>query len=303
MEVHMFKRNWIMLLAILFLVGLISGCNVNPQPAGLTPIPPISPATTATLLPELPGTSGGGTSEPGTGNAPSGSAAIGVADYMRNCTPCHGDQGQGAIGPALRNSSFIQSNDQGVVQTISNGRPGTAMPAWLMANGGPLTSNVISNIAAYLKSIQNSPQIPRSTEQPVEPTETAAPANAPTPEPARPSNTGNPGAGATLAGDAKRGMPAFGQVCAACHGPQGVQGIPNPGSEDGFVPPLNPIDPTLKNSDPKAFALNIDLFLEHGSVPDGDGPMVAMPGFGDSKSLPDQTIADIIAYVISLNSQ
>jgi mono/diheme cytochrome c family protein len=222
---------------------------------------------------------------------------------MRNCTPCHGNQGQGAVGPALRNSSFVQTNDQGVITTIANGRPEAGMPAWLMANGGPLTQNDVNNVAAYLKSIQNTTQIPRSTEQPAEPTETAAPANAPTPEPARPSNEGNPGAGATLAGDAKRGMPAFGQVCAACHGPQGVQGIPNPGSEDGAVPPLKPIDPTMLNKDPKTFALNIDLFIEHGSVPEGDNPMLAMPAFGDKKFLPDQTIADIIAYVISLNPQ
>lgn len=299
----MFKRNWLVILAILLLVGLLAGCNVNPQPAGLTPLPPIKPGATVTLLPEVQGVGGGGTTEAGAGNAQTGSAAVGVADFMRNCTPCHGNQGQGAVGPALRNSSFVQNNDQGVVTTIANGRPGTAMPAWLMVNGGPLTQNEINNIAVYLKTIQNGPQIPRSTEQPAEPTETAAPANAPTPEPARPSNTGNPGAGATLTGDAKRGMPAFGQICAACHGPQGVQGIPNPGSEDGFVPSLNPIDSTLLNKDPKTFALNIDLFIEHGSIPDGKGPMLAMPAFGDNKIISDQAIADLIAYVISLNSQ
>ncbi|MDD5369067.1 MAG: hypothetical protein PHQ40_08280, partial [Anaerolineaceae bacterium] len=80
-------------------------------------------------------------------------------------------------------------------------------------------------------------------------------------------------------------------------------GIPNPGSEDGFVPSLNPIDSTLLNKDPKTFALNIDLFIEHGSIPDGKGPMLAMPAFGDNKIISDQAIADLIAYVISLNSQ
>ena len=89
--------------------------------------------------------------------------------------------------------------------------------------------------------------------------------------------------------------------CASCHGPQGVQGIPNPGSDDGSVPPLNPIDPTLANSDPKTFATNVDLFIQNGSVPEGPSPLIMLPPFGSNNMLTQQQIADIIAYVISLN--
>lgn len=66
--------------------------------------------------------------------------------------------------------------------------------------------------------------------------------------------------------------------------------------------PLNPIDSTLINADPKVSAANVDLFIEHGSVPSGDSPQIAMPACGDGKLLTGQQLADIIAYVISLNT-
>jgi hypothetical protein len=67
------------------------------------------------------------------------------------------------------------------------------------------------------------------------------------------------------------------------------------------VPPLNPIDPTIFNSDPKIFATNVDLFIEHGSIPEGPNPQILMPRFGDAKMLTQETIADIIAYMLAVN--
>ena len=104
-----------------------------------------------------------------------------------------------------------------------------------------------------------------------------------------------------MAGDVDRGKVDFGLYCAACHGPEGAQGIPNPGSDDGSVPLLNPIDSTLVNSDYATFATNVDLFIEHGSVPEGEGPQIMMPSFGDWSLLSDSQIADLIAYVLDLN--
>jgi mono/diheme cytochrome c family protein len=203
----------------------------------------------------------------------------------------------------LRNNQFIQTGgDQGIFTTIANGRAGTQMPAWLQANGGPLLDTQINNVIAYLHLLQNVAPVPSATPAPEEATETPAPPGAPTPEPARPSNEGNPGPAASMAGDANRGKVAFGQYCSICHGPEGVLGYPNPGSEDGSVPPLNPIDPTIVDPDPKVFATNVDLFIEHGSIPDGEHPTLLMPSFGDSKMLTDQQIADIIAYIIQINS-
>ncbi len=119
---------------------------------------------------------------------------------------------------------------------------------------------------------------------------------------ARPSNPGGPGPALSLQGDSQNGAQVFAN-CVPCHGSQGKGGVPNPGSSDGTVPSLNPIDDTIANADPKVFAYNVDLFVEHGSTPDGPNPAFKMPAWGDSKSLAPQQIADVIAYVISLNQK
>jgi mono/diheme cytochrome c family protein len=288
------------IIAVLALALLVSAClSPNPQPSGLTPVPTLAPAATLTLAPAIQG----GAAAAAPSAAGKGDAALGVPIYEQHCTSCHGIEGQGGIGPTLRNNQFIQTGgDQGIFTTIANGRPGTKMPAWLQANGGPLVDAQINNVIAYLHLLQGVAPVPSATPEPEEATETPAPPGAPTPEPARPSNPGNPGPAASLAGDANRGKPDFGQYCSICHGPEGVLGYPNPGSEDGAVPELNPIDPTIANPDPKVFAANVDLFVEHGSVPDGPNPSLLMPSFGDQKMLTDQQIADIIAYIIQLNS-
>jgi mono/diheme cytochrome c family protein len=120
-------------------------------------------------------------------------------------------------------------------------------------------------------------------------------------EPAKPSNPGGPGKAIDLTGDATAGAQVYVDQCQKCHGPEGKGGIQNPGSDDGTVPELNPIDPTMVSSDYKTFATNIDLFVEHGSTPEGENPDKVMTAFGDEKTLTDQQIADVIAYVISLN--
>jgi mono/diheme cytochrome c family protein len=118
---------------------------------------------------------------------------------------------------------------------------------------------------------------------------------------ARPSNPGGPGDAVKTKGDAKVGEQIFTARCVPCHGDQGKAGIPNPGSDDGSVPPLNPIDSTLVSADALTYATNLDLFIEHGSKPAGDSPVIMMPAWGDQKLLSPQEITDVIAYIISLN--
>ena len=117
----------------------------------------------------------------------------------------------------------------------------------------------------------------------------------------RPSNAGGPGPALQLVGDAKAGAKIFADNCVKCHGDQGAKGVDNPGSDDGTVPVLNPIDPLITDPDLKVFACNIDLFVEHGSTPSGDNPTQKMTAWGDESKLTPQQIADVIAYVISLN--
>ena len=120
-------------------------------------------------------------------------------------------------------------------------------------------------------------------------------------EGAKPSNPGGPGEAVDLTGDAANGATIFEQNCVSCHGEEGKGGVSNPGAAEPTVPELNPMDETIVNADYKTFATNIDLFIEHGSTAEGDSPTLNMLKFGDDKILTPQQIADVIAYVISLN--
>ena len=117
----------------------------------------------------------------------------------------------------------------------------------------------------------------------------------------KPSNPGGTGEAVNLTGDAANGGTVFADNCVSCHGEEGKGGVANPGAKDETVPALNPIDAALKNADAKQFAANINLFIEHGSSPEGNMPTLSMPAFGDNKTLQPQDIADLMAYVISLN--
>lgn len=300
----MSTRTWIMIMVALSVALFLGACqSPNPQPLALTPIPSLAPAQTATLVPALqtvPSVAGA----PAAGGAVQADGALGAPIFLEHCSPCHGRRGESVNAPALRNSNYIQTaGDQAIFTTIADGRAGTAMPAWLQANGGALTDVQINSVIAYLHALQKVPPLPKATPIPPEPTETPLAANAPTPEPAHPSESGGPGPAVSLTGNATRGTTLFGQYCAFCHGPEGITGLPNPDSDDGSVPALNPVDPTVANPDPKVFAANLDLFIEHGSTPPGANPLLMMPSFGDSKLLTDQQIADLIAYMISVNSQ
>lgn len=286
--------------ALSLVVFLAANCSPNPQPMGLTPVPTLAPGATVTLVPTLQALGGtSGQLVPGQADA-----ALGATLYQLHCTTCHGIQGQGVDAPPLRNNDYIQTGgDQNVSGTIAQGLFGTEMPAFLRANGGPLIDAQISSVVAYLHTLQGLQALPTATPMPAEPTETPLPPGAPTPEPARPSEPGGAGPAASLTGDVGQGRADFGLYCATCHGAEGVGelSIPNPGSDDGAVPGLNPIDPTIASSDPRVFAANVDLFIEHGSVPEGPSPRILMPPFGDRAMLTAQQIADVIAYVMSLN--
>jgi mono/diheme cytochrome c family protein len=110
-----------------------------------------------------------------------------------------------------------------------------------------------------------------------------------------------PGDAINLTGDPAAGLVVFTNQCVQCHGENGAEGVANPDSDDGNVPLLNPIDPEIKGTDLKSFVLNVDLFIQSGSTPPGANPKLKMPAFGQTNLLTQQQIADVIAYIISLN--
>jgi mono/diheme cytochrome c family protein len=122
-------------------------------------------------------------------------------------------------------------------------------------------------------------------------------------EPARPHTAGGAGEAVNLPANPTAGQQVYIDHCQVCHGPEGTDNVLNPGSDDGTVPPLNPIDSTLVSNDYSVYAYNIDLFLQNGSVPEGPNAAFQMPAWGELGILTQQQIADVIAYLISLNPQ
>lgn len=112
---------------------------------------------------------------------------------------------------------------------------------------------------------------------------------------------GIPGKAAYIIGSAERGAEVFKKNCSSCHGPEGVTNVPNPGSQEGKVPNLSPIERELFSADAQTFAENIDRYIQHGSVPAGPNPAIRMPAFGDTNTLTQQEIANVEAYILQFN--
>ena len=101
-----------------------------------------------------------------------------------------------------------------------------------------------------------------------------------------------------IIGDKEHGGILFHQSCIMCHGPHGIPQTPGFNAPKG-VPSLNPIDRNIFNADPQSFVEHIDNFIQHGIPNTEGGPN--MPNFGDSHALTQAQIADLEAYVLSLN--
>jgi mono/diheme cytochrome c family protein len=130
------------------------------------------------------------------------SSELGAQLYAENCVVCHGPEGRGRVGATLAKDWPSIRPDLTVKTIISNGVPGSKMPAWSQANGGPLSEAEIEALTQYILSWQTAgaPQItPRATA-------TLRPPITPPPN---------------VTGDPNRGAVLFDENCAMCHGPNG----------------------------------------------------------------------------------
>lgn len=78
----------------------------------------------------------------------------GSALFVSNCAICHGGDGMGTeTAPILNDKEFLSAvSDNFLRNTIANGRPRTAMPAWGQDEGGPLTHQEIDRIVAFIRN-------------------------------------------------------------------------------------------------------------------------------------------------------
>jgi mono/diheme cytochrome c family protein len=229
------------------------------------------------------------------GAATAESIKKGQAVYAANgCSACHKVNGTGgSIGPDLSNEGNSgKTRDWLTVQIRAPKQhfPDTIMPAF-----GRLSAADMSVLVDYLMSLKT------SSAQASAPTSSAASNPAPAAEPLTALQKAQAGRAADIIGSAEQGKMLFDSQCVSCHANAGRGGVANTGSDDKFVPSLNPIDRVLFSKDAHEFAVRIDSYLQHGSRPDGVNPRLVMPAFGDNNSLTQQQISNIEAYVLKLN--
>ena len=113
----------------------------------------------------------------------------GDALYASQCASCHGLEGEGGLGPALKNRTVLKNTpDEIFFSVIRSGVPNTQMPSWSVDFGGPLTDEDIQDLVALLRSWEaTAPEILPQQRQP------------------------DPAQGALL----------FASTCALCHGENG----------------------------------------------------------------------------------
>ncbi len=124
--------------------------------------------------------------------------------YTENCSGCHGLNGKNGPGRPLNNSLYLAIIPKETLQqTIENGRPGTAMPAWGRAQGGPLYPK---QVTALVNGIE------RNWAKPVNVSGVSLPAYS------AEGRSGDPG----------RGKKLFVRDCFMCHGQVAIGPVTNP---------------------------------------------------------------------------
>ncbi len=74
----------------------------------------------------------------------------GEAIFKQNCAACHGDKGQGMVGPNLTDDYWLHGgNVKAVFKTIKYGVPAKGMPNW----DKQLSAKQLSDVSNYVKSL------------------------------------------------------------------------------------------------------------------------------------------------------
>lgn len=73
----------------------------------------------------------------------------GAGLYISSCASCHGAQGEGKIGPPLKDT---QLDETVLEKIISRGSPGTAMPALSEDEGGSLKNHEIRDVVIFIEN-------------------------------------------------------------------------------------------------------------------------------------------------------
>lgn len=80
--------------------------------------------------------------------------AKGKAEFLTKCMPCHGDKGQGIIGPNLTDDYWIHGDGSipAILTVMNSGVPDKGMPPWK----GVIPPDLEEDVAVYVYSIHGS---------------------------------------------------------------------------------------------------------------------------------------------------
>jgi ubiquinol-cytochrome c reductase cytochrome b subunit len=222
------------------------------------------------------------------------------------CISCHRLNNKGGtLGPDLSFEGQQGRTRDWLITQIQNPKanfPNTIMPSYPSLSDQQMNELVNYLLSLGTKGTKSKIQVDdtgsRKQTSPASLSKTLSPIDSSSADFATEKETGP---AAKIIGSAARGAELFKTKCSSCHGSEGKDNVPNPGSDDGTVPSLNPIDEELSNRDPQLFAENIDRFIQHGSIPSGPNPQLRMPNFGDNNVLTQPQISNLEAYLLRLN--
>ena len=119
--------------------------------------------------------------------------------YGDNCAGCHGSDGKGGAAIPLSDPVFLTIADNATIRRIvTNGVPGTPMPAFAQSAGGMLTDKQVDAIVTGIRTRWANPDVLRDANPP------SYRAQAP--------------------GDPVHGAAAYATYCSSCHGSDGRGG-------------------------------------------------------------------------------
>lgn len=88
--------------------------------------------------------------------------------FAENCTACHNENGEGGVAPALNSRELLKTtSDETLFSLTRTGVPGTIMPAWGQAFGGPFTDEEVRQIVAFVRAWEpTAPEIEEASSKP-----------------------------------------------------------------------------------------------------------------------------------------
>jgi ubiquinol-cytochrome c reductase cytochrome b subunit len=301
-ERNPFRRPIAMLCGLIYIAFLLGFTIAGYYSKGYGQAPVTQKLSTAsigkTTVPQSPGSS-------------QGEDAVAIAKgseifASQRCSGCHRiNRVGGRIGPDLSGEGKKGHDRKWLADQIRNPKshfPNSVMPAFTSLSDQEVNSLVAYLMSLEVKSSSDQSGLNDSGDVKKSAVSTAVNDNEQRPPSSNLAGKGFPGQAAFIIGSAKHGAILFEKNCFPCHGSEGKGGIPNMGSDEKVVPPLNPVETDISSPDPRIFADNIDRMIQHGSVPAGPNPALRMPAFGDTNSLTQQEISNLEAYIMSLNN-